>query len=74
MPLLPMLICSTQHFYGVITENNTRYIPVNIQKKIKDFVDHTIEITSAYKNDDYVSFYMWGALIYVDSYGIIITD
>ena len=58
-------------FYGVVTESSDNYLPINLQDKLKKFENHYINITRSFTNDDTVSIYMWGQLIYATSYGII---
>lgn len=61
-------------FYGIITDANEKYIPINLQDKLKNYVNHNISIIESYAKKDQVSIYMWGKLLYVESYGIMIVD
>jgi hypothetical protein len=53
-------------FYALITRNGEKYIPINIQDKLKD--NQPITINECYAKKDAISIYMWGELIYVISY------
>ena len=63
-------------FYGIITESNEKYLPINLQVKLKDYVNDYISITASYskKGHSEIDVYMWGKMLYVESYGIIVID
>ena len=55
-------------FIGLITEANEKYIPVNKQSELEPLVDQSINVTSAYAKKNAASIYMWGKLVYVESF------
>ena len=61
-------------FYGILTDSNERYLPINLQHKLKKFENHFIDITSGFTKKDQGSIYMWGEILYVEAYGIIVID
>ena len=61
-------------FYGIITDSKEHYLPINLQDKLKNYENHYIEITLAYTKKDEANIYMWGKLLYVETYGIIVID
>ena len=68
-------------FYGVVVTSDeavsdpeTKYIPVNIQDELVDHVGKQIKMTSAYYKlqfADEQDVFMWGKLLYVDTFEII---
>ena len=60
-------------FYGIITESNEKYIPINIQDDLKQYVNKSIIITNSYSKRNTVSIFMWGKLIFVNSFDIVVS-
>ena len=49
-----------------------KYLPLNIQEELSDHVGKQVKITAGYsKLDDSQSIFMWGTMIFVDTYEII---
>jgi len=63
-------------FYGVVTDEEVSYLPVNIQEELGENEGKRITINSSYSKKDDVSIFMWGTLIYASNYEILeeITD
>lgn len=56
-------------FYGITTADNQKYLPINLQNDLKEKNGKIIHI-SGYSNADAVSIFMWGTLLYVESWNI----
>ena len=57
-------------FYGVTTNDNSNYLPINIQLDLKKHNTKKIQI-SGYSKSDTVSFFMWGTMIYAENWTFI---
>ena len=66
-------------FYGIVVYDKqsnefSNYLPLNLQKELKNEQGKKIKIVSSYSNTDMVSIFMWGTLINVNKYHFIIDD
>lgn len=58
-------------FYGIKSmDDDTQYVPLNIQTELRGNEGAEITVLSAYSNADLVSFFMWGTLINVNNFYI----
>jgi len=62
-------------FYGIVVydaDGNplAKYLPINLQDKLKEDVGNTIKLQSFYSEKDAMSIFMWGTLVYVEAYTI----
>lgn len=68
-------------FFGVVVSSDDensedeKYLPLNIQEELSDHVGKQVKITAGYsKLDDSQSIFMWGTMMFVDTYEIIEDD
>ena len=62
-------------FYGIVVYDASgnplaKYLPINLQDKLKEDVGNTIKLQSFYSEKDAMSIFMWGTLVYVEAYTI----
>ena len=58
-------------FFGVITDSDEKYLPLNIQEELKKYNGKRIKITSAFTRQDVVTIFQWGKPLYVKEWEIV---
>jgi len=73
-------------FYGIVSkeepvhldiveeDSEIRFLPLNLQRELKGKEGYVIKITDSYTKEDQVSIFMWGKLIYVNSFEYVDDD
>jgi hypothetical protein len=73
-------------FYGIVSkeepvhldiveeDSEIRFLPLNLQRELKGKEGHVIKITDSYTKEDQVSIFMWGKLVYVNSFEYVDDD
>ena len=52
----------------MIDKSGNKYLPVNIQSELKEFVGKSINIVESFKNDNIKTYFSWGTYIYINNW------
>lgn len=62
------------HLDVIMEDEEIRFLPLNLQRELKGKEGHVIKITDSYTKEEQASIFMWGKMIYVNSYEYVEDD